>query len=394
MEEESKKKQKKKITKPIIRVQYDLGQNTKNNPESNLFNNLLKKHYKVIITDKNPDFIFYSFVNTTGIRKSIPRDSLLRKFLSFIRQNISKIPFFNEILYELSHEKSQMPELKTNATRIFYTSVNCKPDMSKTDWAFTFDYDSKINPPRHMRLPYYKFEGRAGKNLIKHIDIEKIKREKTKFCAFIYSNNVPFRNNFFKKLSKYKHIDAPGNSMRNMPAFGAQKNRKQRFIPGYAIGDWQKEKIEFLKHYKFVISFENTSYPGYTTEKIYHPMLANCIPIYWGNPEINRDFNTRSFLNYHDFEKQVKSEMPRFMIKIPVFKQIILKLIIQPTTIKRLIKKIIEIDKNPELYEQYLKQPWYPENKPTKFVEDELIEKRLIEIIESRRKSTINLNNK
>lgn len=30
-------------------------------------------------------------------------------------------------------------------------------------------------------------------------------------------------------------------------------------------------------------------------------MLADTIPIYWGNPDISREFNSASFINCHDF---------------------------------------------------------------------------------------------
>jgi hypothetical protein len=373
--------------KKAIKVKYELGQNIKNDPEKNLFNILLKKHYDVTITDKDPDFIFYSFVDASGIRKVIPRGSSLRKVLGFFRQNLGRIPRFDEFLYDLLHEKPQMPVLKTNATRIFYTSVNCRPEMNKCDWAFTFDYDDFVNNPRHLRLPYYKFEGGAGDNLIKEIDFEKIKKEKTKFCAFIYSNSVPFRENFFKRLSKYKKIDAPGTSMQNMPILGKQ-NTKERFIPGHVKHDWQQDKVDFLKPYKFAIAFENVSYPGYTTEKIYHPMLANSIPIYFGNPLIQKDFNTKSFLNYHDFERQVTSRVPKFLLKIKSLKYLIKKIYIEPKAIKLLIKKIIEIDNNDALYEAYLKQPWYHDNKPSEFVNDKKVEEMLIEIVETGRKKS------
>jgi alpha(1,3/1,4) fucosyltransferase len=273
-----------------------------------------------------------------------------------------------------------MPEIKSNAVRIFYTSVDCRPDMSKCDWAFTFDYDEELQSPRHLRLPYYKFVGNAGENLVKkNLNLEEIKKQKTKFCAFIYSNNVPFRNNFFKELSKYKRVDAPGNCMRNMPPFGQQKKTKERFVPGKVKEDWQKEKIDFLKPYKFVISFEGSSSQGYTTEKIYHPMLASCIPIYWGNPLISRDFNTKSFVNYFDFETAVKESFSKFLLKIPLLNFLINRSI-ERRTISKMIKHIIKIDKDDRLYEEYLRQPWYPDNKLTPYVEDKFIEKRFKEI--------------
>jgi len=55
--------------------------------------------------------------------------------------------------------------------------------------------------------------------------------------------------------------------------------------------------MDFIKDYKFVIAFENSSYPGYTTEKIIQPFIAQSIPIYWGNPRVSNDFNENAFID-------------------------------------------------------------------------------------------------
>jgi hypothetical protein len=73
---------------------------------------------------------------------------------------------------------------------------------------------------------------------------------------------------------------------------------------GYDLEEGTLKKLKFIKDYKFVISFENASYPGYTTEKILEPLLANCIPIYWGDPLINNDFNIDRFINYSSFSNE------------------------------------------------------------------------------------------
>ena len=56
-------------------------------------------------------------------------------------------------------------------------------------------------------------------------------------------------------------------------------------------GDWRKSKVDFVKDYKFTIAFENTQYRGYTTEKILHPFVGRSVPIYWGNPLVEKDIN-------------------------------------------------------------------------------------------------------
>jgi len=42
-------------------------------------------------------------------------------------------------------------------------------------------------------------------------------------------------------------------------------------------------KINFIKQYYFNICVENSYGIGYCTEKIYHSLMAGCIPIYWGD---------------------------------------------------------------------------------------------------------------
>ena len=56
-----------------------------------------------------------------------------------------------------------------------------------------------------------------------------------------------------------------------------------------------------MKH-KFSIVCENSSTPGYTTEKIVQALAANCIPVYWGDPEIKRVFNSKAFVNVQDYK--------------------------------------------------------------------------------------------
>jgi hypothetical protein len=49
------------------------------------------------------------------------------------------------------------------------------------------------------------------------------------------------------------------------------------------------------------LAFENTRSPGYVTEKLVGPLLAGCIPIYWGAPDVVRDFNPGCMINVSDF---------------------------------------------------------------------------------------------
>lgn len=63
-----------------------------------------------------------------------------------------------------------------------------------------------------------------------------------------------------------------------------------------------KRKIKILKNYHFNLCFENTNYPYYCTEKIWHSLDAGCLPIYYGKGNaIYEDFPADSFLDYSEF---------------------------------------------------------------------------------------------
>jgi hypothetical protein len=113
--------------------------------------------------------------------------------------------------------------------------------------------------------------------------------------------------------------------------------------------------MRFMAPYKFSIAFENASYPGYTTEKLYHAMLAGTLPIYWGNPLVHRDFNVRSFLRAEDFP-----------------------------SLEALAARVAEIDRDDRLYLSYMQEPWYPDNRITPYVDPDRILARFRQIFESR----------
>ena len=174
--------------------------------------------------------------------------------------------------------------LSYNCTKIFYTGENIEPPLNYCDWSFSFD---NIEDKRNYRLPLYLLYNGYYDLVNKNFDESMVNR---KFCNFIVSNgNCDVRNNFFNKLSKYKKIDSGGRWLNN-------------------IGHLVDDKLKFQSNYKFSIAFENNAYrPGYDwyiTEKIMEPMTVNSIPLYRGGSCISEDFNTKSFINYHDFNSE------------------------------------------------------------------------------------------
>lgn len=237
-----------------------------------------------------------------------PEDNFFTRLLRVrYRVRISDNPDF------LIHSCFGRQYLRHTCTRIFYAGENRRADWYATDWAFTFDYTTH---PRHFRLPLWLLYTEA-QALVKppDFDPDTVAVGKTRFCAFVVSNPVcRVRNTFFRRLSRYKPVDSGGAVLNTL---------------GYRVGD----KRAFLSEYKFTIAFENTSRAGYTTEKLVEPMLANSVPIYWGDPLVARDFDTRSFLSAHDVR-----------------------------SLEALIDQVIEADRDADRYRTMLSRPWLRDN--------------------------------
>ncbi len=220
-----------------------------------------------------------------------------------------------------------------NVKRIYFTGENLRPPFDRTDFALTFD---RIDNPRHYRLPLYVVEYFSRWKEYQCFDSwdeifkpkpspQEIFKSKTKFCNFVVSNpHCEVRNEFFEILNQYKKVDSAGSHLNNL-GWTLPKEENLFF----------KAKLEFQKEYKFSIAFENSSYPGYLTEKIMDPMLVQSLPIYWGDPSVHLDLNPKSFINSAAFR-----------------------------SLDDLAHWVIKVDQHPELYFKYLEQSYFYDSKP------------------------------
>jgi hypothetical protein len=223
--------------------------------------------------------------------------------------------------------------LKYSCPRIFYTAENIRPDYRFCDFAVSFDYNNNQN---HFRMPLYSIYF-TNQNLTKGRDPKALLNKKTGFCSFVVSNakESEERINFFHELSKYKQVASGGKYANN-------------------VGGPVANKRDFISKYLFNIAFENSSFPGYTTEKIAEPWVEGCIPIYWGDPEVTRDINPDCFINMHDFD-----------------------------CFDTAIVYIKEVDASPELQTKYLSAPFFRNNEVPDHLKDEVIAKNLKYFIDS-----------
>ena len=81
---------------------------------------------------------------------------------------------------------------------------------------------------------------------------------------------------------------------------GGWDGHKSEAIRGAARGR-ADNKPETFSRYKFALCFENAIWPGYLTEKIFDCLLVGTIPIYLGDPEIEKKVSPGSFVDARKF---------------------------------------------------------------------------------------------
>jgi hypothetical protein len=60
-------------------------------------------------------------------------------------------------------------------------------------------------------------------------------------------------------------------------------------------------KNAVMRNYKFAITYENASFPGYVTEKIFDALFAGCVPIYAGAPDVTDYIPPEVFIDKREF---------------------------------------------------------------------------------------------
>lgn len=259
---------------------------------------MLKRHIKIKFIDFWPEF---------KPEESIFYQVLAEKYdveLSDDAEYIFYSVFGDSILYEADGK----------AIKICYIGENEHPNFNICDYAMA--YDHLVFDDRYFRLPDYYISDRYRRETelmeCKHIGISDYSSlGKTSFCSFVVSNARASkeRKQMFELLNKYKRVDSGGRYLNN-------------------IGGPVSDKLEFESAHKFSICFDNCKCRGYSTEKIVEAFAAQTIPIYWGDPDVDKVFNKNAFINVFDYP-----------------------------TLDDVVAKVREIDQDDNLFLSMLKEP-------------------------------------
>ncbi len=178
--------------------------------------------------------------------------------------------------------------------RVLSTGENHPIDLNRFDYCLTHDFREN---DRCHRYPFWQKILLNQPDLRAYLKGERppvtpddLTGKQTEFCAFVCRNaKGKERNTFVRELSKVKKVNCGGPFMNNI---------------GYVLPKQYKIKREFQRQHCFSMAYENEAAPGYQTEKIIDAFVSGSIPLYWGNPEVAREFNPATFVHARDFRSR------------------------------------------------------------------------------------------
>ena len=173
--------------------------------------------------------------------------------------------------------------MKYDCVRIMFMGENISPDFTLFDYVIGFDFLDFSD--RYFRLPFAFYNDTGNPFELKTRssgEAETLLKNKDIFCNFIYGHESShgMREELFKRISEYKSVVSAGSFLNNTSTKGCS---------------WTEKKNVLLRS-KFTIASDSVAYPGFVTEKIIDPFVAGSVPIYFGNPKIDIDFNEDAFI--------------------------------------------------------------------------------------------------
>jgi hypothetical protein len=156
--------------------------------------------------------------------------------------------------------------------RVLFTGENIAPDLDLFDAALSF----APTYGRNYYLPLYRIYG-VYETCFRERRVSYDEWKKKKRIGTVFSNTTRFRTQVFRYLDRSVGVGSGGRAFNNV---------------GGPVGD----KVAFLQGYRFSFALENTSWPGYMTEKLLESYASGTVPIYWGDPEPRDWFDRGAFL--------------------------------------------------------------------------------------------------
>lgn len=245
----------------------------------------------------------------------------------------SKINKINTIMIAAQSQPSELASLNADISinDIFGQKIPAKyaiiisgenrPDFPSNCALFISTNKDIINNVKRVYIPQLFLSMHEHR---KSIDPDDYINLHTNFCAYLYSVTCEHRVRYFNVINSYLPVTALGKCC------GPPGIKTTRHVHN-DVESYNDIAIELYSNggFKFVIAIENSMGKGYSTEKLINAIIANCIPIYWGDSHIFNYINKSRLIYAPDY------------------------------TDIDLVSRIKEINENAELFDEIISEPCF-----------------------------------
>ena len=138
-----------------------------------------------------------------------PRKNYFTDLLTKYNDNFTVVDSQPDIIifsvFGLEHRNS----VYNNCKKVFYTGENAHNDKLRTYAHLNLTFEPTSIHNNNIRLPLWILYGYEK-------DMMLTEKRTDKFCCFVQSKSINYRNNFCKKLSNYKRVDCGGGCLNNV----------------------------------------------------------------------------------------------------------------------------------------------------------------------------------
>ena len=265
----------------------------------------LKNRSSIDVTSNKPINIFFDYVSARGFlwykTPELPMSYYIMDIVFDVLKDFGKVSVVQTA--EEANLVIVLPHFKKGKT--YQGEHQGKAVIGISGETYVFDPQivtlsmafNHIEHERYLRFPFYlfKFKEEISPEALRSTELLQMHSE---FCGYLTSEVVlwspwgfregtQLRDVLFKKLSEYKSVKSGGKNLNNIGTV----------VPHNKTQEW-------LSQFKFVICYENQSYDGYITEKVFNAYYAGAIPIYYADRSVLKDINHKAIIFAPDFENE------------------------------------------------------------------------------------------
>jgi hypothetical protein len=191
-----------------------------------------------------------------------------------------------------------------------YGGKNCRVPL----WYMELQWPGAVASQPHRRGKHiaHGFEPLVDIDSLLHPRPSPSAADKELFCCMIAANAEAHRMLCVGRLSSIERVDLFG------PITGKP---------------FQASKYELLSRYRFNLCFENSTFPGYYTEKLLQAWVGGCVPLYYSDPWFKLDFNPKALINRINFS--TVDEFANHVASVNASRAAMVELFDQPLLTKR-----------------------------------------------------------